>query len=271
MSEPLTIENETGRIVATHEQHAQRMLIEAQAYVIDCPELAEAAADDLGSIKARIKALTDERMAMTRPLDESKKRIMDLFRRPLELLEQAEGCYKRAIGDWQAKERARLEAERKAQEEAARKAREALEAQQREEQARLQAEADEAAQKAREAAAAGDDDAAAAAAAQAAVKAAEAAVAQDIAHQEVMALEAMTTAVKAEPAKLSGISTREEWKAEVVDLLSLVKAVAAGEASIELIEANTKEINKRAKALKGEFRAAGVRVYPVPVVSARAK
>lgn len=271
MSNPVIIENETGAIVRDHEQKARQMLAEARAYQIDCQELAEAAAEDLGAIKAKIKELNEQRLSMTRPLDESKKRIMELFAGPLSTLEQAENDMKRSIGDWHARERARLEAERKAQEEAARKAREALEAQHREERARLEAERIEAERKAREASASGDADAAAAAAVQASVKAAEAAAAQEQAAIQNMAMAAMVPATAAAPEKLAGISTRQDWKAEVVDLMALVKAVAAGEASIELLEANTKEIGKRAKALRQEFKAPGIRVYPVDVVSARAK
>jgi hypothetical protein len=53
--------------------------------------------------------------------------------------------------------------------------------------------------------------------------------------------------------------------------MALVKAVANGEASIDLLEANTKSINQRATALKAEFKVPGIRVYTVDIVSARAR
>jgi hypothetical protein len=143
----------------------------------------------------------------------------------------------------------RLEAERKAAEESARKAAE---------EARKEAEALAAA--AAEAEAKGDI-LGAQEAAQEAIAAAQAA--ESITH--------MAPVPVAAPAKLAGVSTREDWKAEVTDLLALVKAVAAGEASIELLEANQKVINQRAKALKAEFKVPGIRAYVVETVSARAK
>jgi hypothetical protein len=277
MNQPITIEHDTGAIVSAqaftsaHEIDAQRRLTEAQAYHIDCPELAEAAAEDLGAIKAKIKELDEQRKSMTRPLDESKKRIMDLFAKPLAVLEAAEQAYKKAIGQWQEAERKRLAEERRLQEEATRKAQEALAAQQKAEQERLQVEAEEAARKAKEAAASGDEEAAAAAQVAATMKSAELAVAQEVGQQEVAALGAMVPAASAVPEKLAGISTSTNFKAEVTDLMALVKAVAEGKASIELLEPNTKVINQRAKALKLEFVVPGIRVYADQVISARAK
>ncbi len=249
MNAPVTIEHEAQAVAGSEGQQAAAMLALAQSYEIDSPEMAESAAQDLGEIKGRIKKLDELRKSMTKPLDEAKARIMDLFRGPTETLQKAESQLKLAIGTWTEKERARIEAERRAQEEAARKAAE--------EQRRI---AEEAAAKAREAEAAGDHLAAVAAEqeAQAAAQTAE-------------VIQHMAPAVVAAPPKLAGISTTDNWKCECTDLMALVQAVAAGQASIELLEFNQKEANKRAKALRAEFKVPGIRVYAEQVVSARAK
>lgn len=249
MSNVIEVENQSAELVQREDVAAAQMLDLAVNYRIDCPEMAEAAADDLGQIKAKIKALDEQRLSMTRPLDEAKKRIMELFERPRSVLVRAEAALKASLLTWQDSERKRLEAERKAQEEALRKQQEAMRRQQ-----------EEAERKAKEAAASGDTTAAVEAEAQAQ---AIAATAEAVAH--------MAPAVTAAPAKIAGVSTREDWKCELVDLMTLVKAVAAGEASIELLEFNQKEANKRAKALKQEFKVPGLRAYAEQVMSARAK
>lgn len=270
-TDTLTIENETGQIVKAEQQRAEGLLEVAQSYQIDSPEMADAAADDLGDIKAKIKALNDQRLSMTRPLDEAKKRIMDLFARPLETLQQAEGTLKKAIADWTAEQRRIAEEERRKAEEAARKEQQRLEAERqaaekaaREEQERLRREAEEAAK-------AGNEAAAKAAQEESERVAEEARQQALINEQEQHAMTAMAATAAPAAQKLAGISTRENWKGECCDLMALVKAVAAGEASIELLEPNAKEITKRAKALRSEFKVPGIRVWPESVVSARAK
>jgi len=244
-----TIENEAQQLAGNETQQASAMLALAQSYEIDSPEMAESAAQDLGEIKGRIKKLDELRKSMTKPLDEAKRRIMDLFNDPLIMLTNAENKLKFAIGEWTTKERQRVEAERRAQEEAARKLAE--------EQRRI---AEEAAAKAKAAEAAGDH-VAAIAAEQEAAAATE--TAEIITH--------MAPAVVAAAPKLAGISTSDNWKCEFTDLMALVKAVAEGKASIELLEFNQKEANKRAKALRAEFKVPGIRVYTEQVVSARAR
>jgi hypothetical protein len=53
--------------------------------------------DDLKKVKTKAKELTELRVSLTVPLDESKKRIMDLFRQPLEVLTLIEETIKGEI------------------------------------------------------------------------------------------------------------------------------------------------------------------------------
>jgi hypothetical protein len=67
--------------------------------VTDDEEYSEAA-EQLRSIKGMQSDLLQLRLSLTRPLDESKKRIMTLFREPTERLEEAERLLKAAIGTY---------------------------------------------------------------------------------------------------------------------------------------------------------------------------
>lgn len=71
------------------------------------------------------------------------------------------------------------------------------------------------------------------------------------------------------PAK--GISTRENWTFEVTDKLALVKAVAAGQVSLEALDANPTYLRGRAKADKGTLNIPGVRVYDAGTTAVRRK
>ena len=63
----------------------------------------------------------------------------------------------------------------------------------------------------------------------------------------------------AEPELAGGESYREKWCAEVVDLMALVRAVAAGLASPNCLEANMPTLNSMARTLKGTVRIPGVK------------
>ena len=136
-------------------------------------------------------------------------------------LQTAEALLKRAmLGYSLAEEQKRREAEARAQEEA-RKEREKLEA------------------RAAKAAAAGKEEKAAALA-----TAASAVVAPII---------------QPTTPKLAGISTRTTYRAEVVDLMELVKAVAAGTVPLLALQANQTFLNNQARAMKETLAYPGVK------------
>lgn len=219
---------------------AQAAMTSAADYVIDSPTMFELASDDLKQVKALQKEVEDKRTSITGPLNQAVKAVNDLFRAPKEYLEKAENTLKRAMVTYTT-EQERLAAEARAKAEAeARAERERLAAIERE-----QAEAARKAQaEAQAAAAAGDAEAAAAvmAAAQAA---------QEQADIAAMTANVVTIAPTVEaPAKVSGISSRVTFSAEVANLMELVKAVAAGTAPIEAIQANNKFLGAQARAFK---------------------
>jgi len=211
---------------------AEDMLAVAQSYRIDCSEMRVAAAEDLKRVKALAKDLDAQRRSITKPLDEAKARVMDLFRRPVEFLERAESTIKRACLTWDAEEDFKRRA---AEAEAARRADE--------ERKRLQAEA-------KKAAAEGQTETAHAIS-QAAQFVAPAPVAQ-------------------ERPKIAGEATRETWHAEVDDIVALARAVAEGQVSPENILPNMPVLNQQARALKGSLAIPGVRAVSERNLATRA-
>lgn len=76
-------------------------------------------AEDIKGVKGKLKRLLDLRLSITRPLDQSKARVMDLFRPPMEIFQRAERVGKAALGIWDRKqEDARRTRERKLAEQA---------------------------------------------------------------------------------------------------------------------------------------------------------
>ena len=61
-------------------------------------------------------------------------------------------------------------------------------------------------------------------------------------------------------AKVAGVSEREIWSAKVLDMLTLVKAVAAGDAPLTLLMVNETTLNSLARSLKSQFRVPGCQV-----------
>lgn len=276
----------------------------AASIVVDSPEMYELAASEVQAIAGRRRRIEELRLSITRPMDEAKRRVMEMFKAPLDKLEQAESAIRRGMLGFKQAEDARIarekaEAERiareereaaeaarraaeaeaaaarRAVEEAERKAQEQVEASRRAaEEALLSgnaAEAEEAARKAEEAAraAAAEREEAAARAESAAAAAQEADMAASMAEVAPPPV-AITTATKA-----SGISSRQNWKAEVLSLRELViaagKAAEAGdETLLGYLEANTKALGGTARALKGAARVPGVRFYADTALAVRA-
>ena len=72
----------------------------------------ETAVDILQRIKGRAKEIDTERKTITTPLDVAKKAVMDLFRKPLDLLEKTEKSLKDAIAVYSTEQERKAEAER---------------------------------------------------------------------------------------------------------------------------------------------------------------
>jgi hypothetical protein len=118
---------------------AQGWLTEASEFQVDTPEASAIAQARRAAVNAEMKRLEQERLAITRPLDESKARTMALFAPPLAVLKHALDQYgTKVIAYNRAQDEMRIIAQRKADELVAR------------EKKRLQDQADKAAAKGNE-------------------------------------------------------------------------------------------------------------------------
>lgn len=111
---------------AAHEAESQAVLLKyvAGKLRIVNQQHYEQAAEELQTIKSKYRELEAKRKELTQPLDQVKKRIMDLFRKPLDMLAEAEGIYKKTmIAYSDEQERKRKEQEEKLRKEAEEKER----------------------------------------------------------------------------------------------------------------------------------------------------
>jgi DNA gyrase/topoisomerase IV subunit A len=246
---------------------ASNALAMAKAYEIDSADVRDMAAGELIKIVTLKKSVESQRKAITIPIDNAKKAVMDLFRAPTDYLEQAEAILKGSIQKFDRAEQQRRIAEQARLEELARQERARLE----QEAAARDAAAREEAAKIRRAA---DEAAAAGRAEDAARLASEASSRVEQGAAEVMMLQQtsqlVTAPVTAAPRKTAGVSTRMVWKAEISDKLALIRYVAEHPEYVDLLEANMPAVNKIALALKANCPLAGVRVFEDAVIAARA-
>ncbi len=210
---------------------ATAILAQAEQFEIVTQEHYVASADLLKQIKTKQTALDGLRRSMTRPLDEAKSRIMDLFRPAGERLSRAEDTLKDAmIAFTREQERQRQETERIAREAAEKEAERLM---RRAEQARAK----------------GKDD-----------------KATDL---EDQAENVPVPIVPSQQPAVSGVSLRTTWRAEVHDLKALVAACAKGQAPLALLQPNMVVLNTQARSLKKELNIPGVRAVSDEGVAAR--
>jgi len=276
---------------------AQKALTLAKAFHITNNETAMEMQQMRQRINTRIKELNAERVSMTKPLDESKARIMAFFKRPIDFLEQAlTHCDDEIVVHNRRVEDARREAQRKAEEEAAKErrrlaaiaeeARQKAEAEQRErdrlaaiarkqaedEQRRLRAEADAARR-------AGDAEAQRRAEAERLrVKAEQEAAARETQRRndearaaadakaatfEERAATTVAPVVTVEPIKVAGVSMRDNWTYRIKDPAKIKPA---------FMTPDTVKIGKLVKALRleaAEQIGEGVEIYNEQVVASK--
>lgn len=206
----------------------------AKSYVIDSPEMATAAGEDLRFIKEKAKQIEELRTTLKKPSLEEGRAIDKHFKKPLEFLANAERVLKGSILDFQQAEQAKLaEQQRLLQIEQDRLQREAeAEQQKRAEQARASGNHEEA----------------------------------EAIQQELVYVPAVA---QVEQTKIAGVSTRSSWKGRVTDKLELVKAVADGRADLALLDVNQSVLDGLAKALKGGLKVPGCEPYEDKTLSVR--
>ena len=221
------------------------------AVTIDSPMMYELAGIELVELQAMFKKLEGDRFALTRPLDAVKKGIMDLYRKPLEMIESKAKAIKAGmlVFDKEEKHKAaekqalldQIAAEQRA--ELARKA---------EEQAKLAAEEHERAKALMDS---GNTEGVA-----------EALNKAEEAHNRSLALAQTTAIVTAATAAtdvpmVEGITTADVWKARVTDLPALLRFIADNPKYHDWIEVKMTDLNELAKAQRTELRVPGVEAF----------
>jgi len=89
----------------------EKMLEVYQGYKIETPQAYTGAGDDFKKVNGKIKELTSMRLEMTRPLDDSKSRIMAFFKKPIDILEQIKRNISLCMSDFQVKQQRKARAE----------------------------------------------------------------------------------------------------------------------------------------------------------------
>ena len=198
------------------------ILTAAQTFKIVNPAQYEEAGERLKAIKALSKKIDETFDPHIKRAFENHRALVAEKKTHQTPLQTAEALLKRAVLSYQvAEETKRREAEARAQE-VARKEREKLE------------------ERARKAEASGK------------VEKAEALT--------IAAATVIQPTIASTTPKLAGISTRTSYRAEVVDKLELVKAVAAGTVPLNALDANMPFLNNQARAMKETLAYPGVKV-----------
>lgn len=202
----------------------------------------QVAGQDLIKINKGIKDLEATRVTITKPLHDAKTAVMDLFRTPIEKLQEA----KKVRNDQMIAYDRKKEEDRKAIEAAAQKLRDQEEAK---ELAKAKRKATNLKKKGKD-------------------EEAEAVI------EEAKSREPLPpVAVNISKPKVKGVHTRTTYSAVVYDKEALVKAIADKDprALLAFVEVNQPLLNRQATALKEEFVVPGVRVEKKESKTARTK
>lgn len=163
---------------------AEQFLATAQATAITNAQQNEAAGAYLKEIKAKAKEIEAVRVSFVKPLNDQVKVINDWFKRPLDILSQAEAAVKRVMLAWDQAERKRVAEEEARLREEARKREEA-------ERAKLE-------KRASKAEASGKEE-----------------KAEELRQQAAMV--SVPAPVLAPPPRASGVQVRKSWDFEITD------------------------------------------------------
>ena len=215
-----------------YERKALTLAGEAEAFLVADQASYEDAGSRLLVVVALRREIVEHHAPMKKKAYDAWQEVIAAEKRLLDPVAAAERCYKARIATWEVQQRV-IEAEKRARAEA--------------EARRL---AEEARERELEQAEAQGADAA------------------EVAAMATAPLPLVMPVVEPQFQPVRGISTATNWKGEVTHLLALVKAIAAGEASLSLISPNETAINQLARATRGTLVVPGVRFYEVSTVRA---
>ena len=204
--------------------------------------------------KKRFKVLDAERKKITKPLDEAKKAVMNLFRTPIDFYAAIEVDLKTKSLAWLKEEQRKKDEEQKRREAEAKKEEDRIR-KEKEEQARKWKEKEDAAKKEADRLASEGKEEEARKARETAAKAAEKVEARTQEAAEVFVPVAEVEVTE----KAKGQSVKLLWRAEVTDPIALCKAIVDGILPINMIDPNMKELNKLANTFKDRMSYPGLK------------
>lgn len=276
-------------------QRESTALIEAKSYIVNTPDLALAANEELKAIKQRIAKVAELKAGFVAPAKQIIASAEAFFNPALEALAGAEIYLKGELTRFSDEQKRLVDEARKKQEAELRAARQKAEAEAAAARAKAEQEAKELARQAQEAEAArakaeseGNAKEAAKRAAEAAKREEEARITRADGERKAAQLELAAAAVAPtitvpEPTKLAGFSTRDNWKAEFADdfdadkvRVAIIAAIAGVPAAnfprsdlVPLLEYDAKAGDKLAKALKKSMNVPGLVAANRSVASSR--
>lgn len=215
-------------------RHGASALELVEQFVVNDDATYQLAGEELQAIQHREKALNDQRLAITRPIDEAKAQVMGLFRGPVDTLGRAAQILKGKMLGYAREVEARAAAERQAAERAAQQERDRL-------------------------------------AAEAAALAAQGRAGEAAVKEQVAAMIVAAPAAQAEAPKVAGVSTRKTVEFEVVDLHALVQHVAAHPELVGLLTIDSVKVRAHVKSMGMACTTPGLRVFEKSALAASRK
>lgn len=91
---PLISDMETAKKARELSEEASHVVQTYETFAVETVQHYEQAGHFLKDVKAKQKQIDEVRKGMTKPLDDAKKRIMEFFRKPTEILKEAEALLK---------------------------------------------------------------------------------------------------------------------------------------------------------------------------------
>lgn len=220
--------------IATPAEYATLQLVaDAESMMLDSPVMFAECGEQIISLTKLYRTIEEERVGMVAPINESHNRVMAFFKRHSDPVRQSLAIYKRKYAEYQAMQQ-------RIADEAQRQANIAADAERR----RLHAEAEAENERIKALAQSGassDEIAESSAEAEAKI--------EELQTQAAMVVAPVVSAV---PAKVAGISSRENWKYNVSDS-SLIPR--------EYLMLDDKKISGVVKAMKAETNILGIQPY----------
>lgn len=248
---------------ATLMQSSNKALQIATEFEIKNNEDCEKATRLLKRIKERISSLNEQRLEITRPMDEAKSKIMLLFKQPITLLNDAEIKIKFSILEYTKKQQEIVRIEREKAELKAKQEREALEIEAKIIKQKAIAEIEALKTKAN----------ALADSTEKAKIQTEISSAIVSAKDQINEITSIAESIKPEHVPVSkkqeGVHLRQIWKGKCVDISKLLNHIIVSGENIELLMINEQLLNKMARETKGNAKIPGIEFYSEQTIAAK--